>query len=293
MKLRARHAAPATGPVRDALDVRTTELLPGMALRRALPHRDRPFVGPWVFLDHFGPTPDDAPAMDVPPHPHIGLQTVTWVVEGEMLHLDSLGSRQPIRPGQLNWMTAGRGIAHAELAPAGRRHGVQLWVALPEGARDVAPAFEHHAALPRLAHGPVDVIVVAGAHAGHTSPATTHSPLVALDLRPHGAAALPLDPAFEHAVVTLDGVVDVDGHGLAPGTLLYLGTGRSSLAVGGSGHALLIGGAPLGEDMLLWWNFVARTDAEIRAATAAWAERTLAGPVPGHEGPRLEAPPLP
>ena len=288
-------APPADGPVLELIPARRAELAPGVVVRRALPRGGRRAVGPWCFLDHFGPLPADA-SMNLAPHPHIGLQTVTWLLEGELLHRDSLGSAQRIRPGQLNWMTAGRGIVHSEESPAegtGPLHGVQLWVALPEAERHRAPAFEHHEALPRLAEGETVLTVLAGRVGGLVSPATAFSPLVAVDLAlpSGGRVRLPLDPAFEHAIVALDGSADAAGHPFGLGELLYLGTCRHHLDLSADEPArlLLLGGAPLGEELAMWWNFVARSPAEIEQAHARWAAGDF-GLVPGARLPPQPAP---
>jgi redox-sensitive bicupin YhaK (pirin superfamily) len=248
----------------------------GMEVRRALPHRARRTIGAWCFVDHFGPVGTAlAAAMQVGPHPHIGLQTVTWLLEGEVLHTDSIGSEQLIRPGQLNLMTAGHGVAHAESAQAGASgsHGVQLWVALPDGVRDGPPAFEHHAALPEVElHGAVASVLV-GALAGTASPATVHSPIVGaqVELR-GGATVMPIDRRWEHGIVVLDGRVEVDGAALEPGALAYVAPGRDDLSLRADAAArlLLIGGEPFGVAPLIWWNFVARTRDEVAAARDDW-----------------------
>jgi hypothetical protein len=236
--------------------------------------------------------------MQVPPHPHIGLQTVTWLLTGDVVHRDSLGSEQLIRPGQLNLMTAGRGIAHAEESPREhdpQLHGVQLWVALPDASRQVDPAFEHHADLPRTRVGGLAVTVFMGELGGARSPATAFTPIVGADLAADGAAQarLPLDAAFEHVVFVADGAAQVGGTQLRPGQLLYLRPGReqADVAAASGTRLLLLGGVPLGEALLMWWNFVARTPAEIAAATAAWREDRF-GTVGGYDGERLAAPPL-
>ncbi|MCB9663641.1 MAG: pirin family protein [Alphaproteobacteria bacterium] len=265
-----------------------------MPVRRLLPRRACRRVGAWVFLDHFGPT--DGSAMHVPPHPHIGLQTVTWLLEGEVEHLDSLGSRQVIRPGQLNWMTAGEGIVHAELGRHGRAHGVQLWVALPREAAHGAPSFAHHAALPEVVRDGARVTVLAGTVAGATSPAVTHTPLSAADLRLDAGTDLAwsLEPAHEHGVAVLEGEVVVAGHALAPGVLLYLppGTPAVQLVATGPARLMVIGGAPLDDELVLYWNFVARSREEVVEAVARWRNGGFAR-VPGYDGPGLPAPPEP
>jgi redox-sensitive bicupin YhaK (pirin superfamily) len=254
----------------------------GMAVRRALPRHDRRTVGAWCFLDHFGPATDTV--MEIGPHPHIGLQTVTWLVAGELLHRDSLGSEQPIRPGQLNLMTSGRGIAHAEEMPGGPQsvHGAQLWIALPEATRHGPSAFEHHADLPVVGAGALEVTVLLGELDGVRSPARTDTDLVGLALAGTGAAHLALDPAFEHALVVLDGTVAVGDEVLVPGELAYLGPGRDDLAVEAAPgtHALVVGGVPFPDRITMWWNFVARSRDEIDAAHEDWdAETDRFGPV--------------
>lgn len=249
-----------------------------MQVRRALPQRARRSVGAWCFVDHMGPARvTEQHGVDIGPHPHIGLQTVTWLFDGEILHRDSLGSEQMIRPGQLNLMTAGHGVSHAEEATGTYRgvlHGMQLWVAQPDSTRDGPPAFEHHAALPtlELEHGAATVIV--GQLGDVSSPARRDSDHVGveLDLR-HGTSVVPLDPAAEFAVVVADGTVSVGARDIGPGGLAYLGMGRDELAltVTATGRGLLIGGTPHDEPVLMWWNFVARTREEISAAYDDWA----------------------
>jgi redox-sensitive bicupin YhaK (pirin superfamily) len=254
--------------------------LAGMPVRRALPKRGRRTVGAWCFVDHFGPA-DAGHLMQVGPHPHIGLQTVTWLLSGEVLHLDSLGSEQLIRPGQLNLMSAGHGIAHAEETPHGStsvQHGVQLWVAQPEATRHGAAAFEHHGALPQVEDGGWSATVLMGTAAGHTSPARTDTPLVglALDGRAGAVTTLELEPTFEHAVIVMDGALRIGHETVRPGELAYLGRGRDALPVAAdvSTHALLIGGEPFEDEVAMWWNFVGRDRDELRAARDDWERST-------------------
>lgn len=267
-------------------------------VRRTLPHRSLRTVGAWCFVDHYGPVPLADEGMDVPPHPHVGLQTVTWLLEGEVLHQDSLGSEQVIAPGQLNLMTAGRGIAHAETSvprPGGRLHGVQLWVALPDASRHQPAHFEHHADLPRWSGPGVYATVLMGGLEGVHSPAATYSPLLGAELSLRGPAVLPLDPGFEHALLALDQTVDVDGVPVHPGDLAHLGRGRRSLRLHADrpGRALLLGGEPFGENLLMWWNFVGRTHEEVAQAREDWSAGRRFGPVVGYAGDALPAPPLP
>jgi quercetin 2,3-dioxygenase len=298
----AESAAAMGGEVTEARVARVGDV----EVRRLLPLRARRSVGAWCFVDHYGPTSVDGVAgMQVPPHPHVGLQTVTWLMAGDVLHRDSLGSEQMIRPGQLNLMTAGRGIAHAEESPVEHDpllHGVQLWVALPDGERQVAPAFEHYAELPGMRLGGFAVTVFMGELGAVRSPATAFSRLVGAELTAadHARAVVPLDPAFEHVIFVASGTAEVAGAGgdtgtttLGPGQLLYLRTGfdRVELAAPGGSTVFLLGGVPLGEPLLMWWNFVARTPAEIEAAAADWRADRF-GTVGGYMGERLAAPPL-
>jgi redox-sensitive bicupin YhaK (pirin superfamily) len=246
----------------------------GHPVRRALPRRGRRTVGAWCFVDHLGPTTASG-AGGIGPHPHIGLQTVTWLLEGELLHRDSLGSEQLIRPGQLNLMTAGQGVAHAEEATAlrGRFHAVQLWVAQPERTRHGAAALEHHAELPRVELGPALATVLVGGLAGVSSPARRDTDHVGIDIAlDSGSAVVPVHPDHEHAVVVLDGALVVDGRRLEPGHLGYLGPGRDEVALAAiePTRALVVGGAPFEAAISMWWNFVARAHDEISVATLDW-----------------------
>lgn len=282
----------------ERIETRDSEIGGGLMIRRALPNRRLRTVGAWCFLDHAGPL-DYPPGagLRVGPHPHIGLQTFTWMIEGEVVHRDSLGNEQRITPGQVNLMTAGRGISHSEDSapgPGGRLHAAQLWIALPEAQRQCAPAFRNYPRLPLLEQGGFSVRVLAGTALGATSPAEVHSPLMAVDLAATATARLdlPLNTAFEHAALVLAGAATVEREALTPGTLLYLGTGRERLAVAceGAARVLVVGGAPFGERVLLWWNFVARRVEEMEEATRAWNHGERFGEVRGSPSPRLVAP---
>ena len=274
--------------------------LGSLAISRALPIRDRRMIGPWCFLDRFGPlTFSDAKPMDVAPHPHIGLQTTTWLIDGEVLHDDSLGCGALLRPGGVNVMTSGGGIAHAEQTPtdnSGRLDGVQLWVALPDAHRHMSPDFMQVTEVPRLDTPDAVVRVFAGTLQGATSPAPHYSALLGadLDVRPRRICALPLDPSFEHAVLVLSGDCALNGEPLAERMLYYLGTDRSeaSFASQDGGRVLLIGGPPFPETILMWWNFVARTADEIAQARDDWERQQRFGEVTAYNGPRLSAPSL-
>ncbi len=269
----------ATDSVVDATvevsDSRMTEL-GGVTIRRALPQRSRRTVGAWCFVDHMGPatvTPNRG--LDIGPHPHIGLQTVTWLLAGEVLHRDSVGSEQVIRPGQLNLMTAGHGVSHAEEATsyAGELQGAQLWVAQPTATRHDGADFEHHASLPQVELDAGVASVLVGDFAGASSPARRDTDHVGVDLDLHGGESpIPLEPSFEYAVVVMDGEVAIDGGHIQPGVLAYLGLGRAELLLRAttSSRALLIGGVPFPEPILMWWNYVARDREEVSQAHAEW-----------------------
>jgi redox-sensitive bicupin YhaK (pirin superfamily) len=287
-------------PVLERIPARVAEIGKGFIVRRALPNRQRRMVGAWCFLDHAGPAsygPGDG--LKVGPHPHIGLQTFTWLIEGEVLHRDSLGYEQIIRPGQVNLMTAGRGIVHAEDSvtnDAGRLHAAQLWIALPDAERQRAPSFHHYPQLPVIGQGGLTITVLAGSAFGHTAPAAVFSPLLGLDCHAQTAtqSVLPLQPGFEHAVMVLAGTAEIEGERVEPGALLYLGSGRESVALrcADETRLLLVGGEPFREEVLLWWNFVARTQDEIVKATEDWNAQRYFGEVKGSPSPRLVAPDL-
>jgi quercetin 2,3-dioxygenase len=272
----------------------------GLAVTRTLPNKQRRMVGAWCFLDAYGPHDLSGTAgMRVGPHPHVGLQTVSWLVDGEILHRDSLGNRQEIRPGQLNLMTAGRGIAHSEETPApnsGLLQGVQLWVALPNADRDVPPAFTQHTDLPSFVEGGLSATVLMGSLGGAASPARCYTPLVGAEITLAAGtdSHVPLQPTFEYAVLALDGAPTVDGVTLKPGPLLYLGDGSASVRfeTGPAARVLLLGGEPFTERLVMWWNFVARDHDEIVEARAAWAGGGF-GEVHGYDGPAIPAPPMP
>lgn len=279
---------------------RTADLGAGLAVTRALPLRQHRLVGPWCFFDTYGPLSfAGRKAMDVAPHPHIGLQTVSWLFAGEVQHNDSLGFAGLARPGELNLMTAGRGIAHAEETPAhhsGKLHGLQLWVALPEAERRREPAFDHYRDLPVLEPGGGRVNLFMGDLAGLHSPGRAFSQLVGaeIQLAAGGTLRVPLEPKWEHALVVIEGALRLDGQPLAPNALHYLGTHRAGLELTGEGatRAVLIGGAPFGESIVIWWNFVARTADEIRDARADWQAGNRFGTVKAYRGARIEAPEL-
>jgi redox-sensitive bicupin YhaK (pirin superfamily) len=292
----------------DVLGGRKAAIGDGTEVRRLLPQRELRTIGAWCFLDHYGP--DDTSAGDgmrVPPHPHIGLQTASWLFDGLVLHRDSLGSEQLIRPGELNLMTSGRGIAHSEESPEDRPallHGVQLWIALPSDRAELAPDFAHHADLPVIYDGPATITVVAGAHAGERSPARVFSPLVGLEVRlsEPGSVTLPATDGFEYGVLTADGPAAVacpatpSPARIEPGLLAHLPAGVPAITLSAPGPArfFVVGGAPLGERLVMWWNFVGRSPKKIETARESWMSGDgRFGKVHGYAGSPLEAPPLP
>ncbi len=277
-----------------------TVQLGDLPVERVLPVRNRRMVGPWCFLDRFGPLSfTNANPMDVAPHPHIGLQTVTWLLEGEILHNDSLGCEAIARAGSVNVMTAGAGIAHSEQTPrehTGKLNGVQLWVALPESRRHGAAAFQSIPETPRLELPGGIVQVFAGALQTAVSPARHYSDILGLEatLHPNVTLEFDLNPAWEHALVILKGECQAAGQPLHKGPLYDLGAGRDSLALRAtqSSKVLLIGGRPFEEKILMWWNFVARTPEEIAHARQLWLAHEHFGDVTAYHGPRLAAPDL-
>lgn len=278
-----------------------------MTVRRSLPQRGQTLIGAWCFLDHYGP--DDVRlggGMAVPGHPHTGLQTVSWVFSGEIEHRDTTGAHAIVRPREVNLMTAGSGIAHSEYSTPDTAflHGVQLWVALPDEHRNTAPAFEHHAP-PVLDVEGAEVVVFLGGLFGQRSPVRTFTPLLGaeLTLRPGQRLRVPADPTFEHGVLIDAGSVTVGGIDASIGQLVYLPAGPDAvdLTAGDEGPArlLLIGGEPLGEQIVMWWNFVGRSHDEIAGFREDWQRARTApeagrfGPFPGGWDETIPAPILP
>ena len=264
----------------------------GFRVRRLLPALEARHVGPFVFYDHMGPV-DFAPGkgMDVRPHPHIGLATVTWLFDGSIRHRDSLGSLADIHPGAVNWMTAGRGIVHSERTPpevraAGQRlHGIQVWLALPRDQAEVAPAFHHHAAdaLPRIRQPGVELVLIAGTGWGAVSPVKTYAPMFFAEARLAAGAelALPAEHA-EHGVHVVEGELAWGDATLAAGRMAAHSGASPAIKASRPSRVMLFGGAPLDGERRLWWNFVAADEARIEQAKADWRERRFPA-VPGDE----------
>ncbi len=296
-------------PVVEVLDPREVPLggPRGLTVRRTLPQRRRSLIGAWCFADSYGPTPAAPGTMTVAPHPHTGLQTVSWLYQGRVEHRDSVGSHQVVEPGQVNLMTAGRGIAHSEVSLTGAAalHGVQLWVALPDDSRHIAPRFEHRTCAP-FTVGPATVRVFAGSLLGRDAGVRTFSGLVGaqLDLPAGGSLRLPVDPEFEHGLLVDAGSPTLQGAAVAPGQLGVVGTGAPELDIRAGEEpvrALLLGGRPLTEPIVMWWNFVGRSHDEVVEFRRRWQSEViedgaadgLFGHVDGYDGAPLPAPELP
>ncbi len=280
----AKDPAPGDARAADAIDLvvvpRSVDV-GHFTVRRALPHVKRRMVGPFIFFDHFGPAEfHSGQGIDVRPHPHIGLATVTFLFDGEIMHRDSLGTAAAIRPGEVNWMTAGRGIVHSERTAADRRvegepiHGLQCWVALPAADEESAPAFAHHdsAALPLLSSEGKRVRIVAGSAYGERSPVTTHSDTLFADVTLAAGAVLPVDPGTEErAIYVISGEVEIAGDRFAAGQLLVLRPG-DPIGVNAitDTRLVLLGGAAMDGPRHIWWNFVSSRKERIEQAKADW-----------------------
>ena len=282
--------------------------LRAMGVRRTLPQRARSLIGAWCFVDHYGP--DDVSVtggMVVPPHPHTGLQTASWLFAGEVEHRDSVGSLALVRPGELNLMTAGAGISHSEVSTPDTTalHGVQLWIALPELTRHQAPHFENHVIAP-VVHGGVTLHVFLGTLAGHTAAATGDTPLVGaqIDLPAGSSIDLEVESSFEHGVLVDTGAVRFSGAAVQQNELGFTQSGRTVIRLENTGdgpaRVLLLGGEPLGEQIVMWWNFIGRSHEEITAWRAQWQAEVIDGTDAagrfghvGYHGAPLPAPMLP
>ncbi len=278
-----------------------------MTVRRTLPTRERSLIGAWCFLDHYGPDDvGETGGMSVAPHPHTGLQTVSWLFTGEIEHRDSAGHHAMVRPGELNLMTAGHGISHSEVSTPGTTtlHGAQLWVALPESARDGVPGFEHYAP-PSIGGAGWTARVFLGSLVGETSPVATFTPLLGAELilEPEASVSLDVDSSHEHGLLVDTGRVDLDGVGVEKDELAYVPPGPTvvELRAGPRGaRALLLGGPPFDEPIVMWWNFVGRSHEDVVASRDAWQVQLASGyddgrfgiPV-GNQMSAIPAPPLP
>jgi quercetin 2,3-dioxygenase len=248
-----------------------------LVVRRALPQRGRRTIGAWCFADHLGPAPITGErGIDVGPHPHMGLQTATWLVEGTQLHHDSLGSEQMLVAGELNLMTAGRGIAHSEEAVPGYEgplHGIQLWIAQPDETRNGPAAFHHHADLPRWESAAASLTLFVGQYQSLVSPALVATPLQGMEVTVRSRTEIELDLGFEYGFIALDGPVQVGNTTVAPGQLAYSTPGRSVMVFDAlqASRLIVLGGEPFAERIQMWWNFVGRSREEFTEAYASWA----------------------
>jgi redox-sensitive bicupin YhaK (pirin superfamily) len=292
----SRAAAPEISSIIDA----QPRNIDGFSVRRVLPSMVRRLVGPFIFFDHMGPA-ELAPGkgLDVRPHPHIGLATVTYLFEGEIVHRDSLGSHQPIRPGEINWMTAGRGIAHSErtspeLRLAGSKmNGLQLWVALPLAHEETDPAFHHHAAntLPVLERAGARIVVLAGSAYGERSPVHTLSPLFYVDVAMPAGCELELPSEHEErAAYVIEGAIGCGAESAGPGRMLVFTPGADArLRAHTDTRLVLVGGAPIDGERHIWWNFVSSSRERIERGKRDWKE----GRFPKVPGDEVEFIPLP
>jgi len=269
-------------------------------VRRTLPHKDLLMIGAWCFIDHYGPT-KAVGSMSVARHPHTGLQTVSWLFDGQIEHRDSLGSVQVINPGQLNLMTSGYGIAHSELSLDGGKelHGVQLWVALPAESKDVAPNFEHVQDLPVFDLNGLNVKLFIGAWMGFTSAAKIHSPLMGAEISGDALdIALPIESEFEYGILLDEGELRINGNPVSKSQLHYIPKGRSVIHLESKVkfRALILGGTPFNEELIMWWNFIGRTYEEIIEMRNDWQNQTsrfksfedkIGGFIPAPELPNL------
>ncbi|MEU8529151.1 pirin family protein [Streptomyces sp. NPDC048629] len=273
-----------------------------MTVRRTLPQRARTLIGAWCFADHYGPDRvSESGGMDVAPHPHTGLQTVSWLFSGEIEHRDSLGTHAFVRPGEINLMTGGHGISHTEVSTPGTTvlHGVQLWVALPDEHRHAPRDFQHHAPKSFRVDG-AEIRVFLGTLVGATSPVRTFTPLLGAEILIDAGATLTLDvdPDFEHGLLVDEGDVRLDGTVLQPAELGYTAPGRAALTLTNASdrpaRTVLLGGPPFGEEIVMWWNFIGRSHQDVVEAREEWERASdRFGHVDGYPGERLPAPALP
>ena len=282
-------------------EIRSAEIGKGTIIKRALPSRHKRMIGAWCFLDHAGPVAfPKGDGLDVGPHPHIGLQTFTWMIAGTMMHTDSIGSKQLIRPKQVNLMTAGHGISHTEVAPDSetQMHAAQLWIALPDDKLNMPPQFDHYPDLPVIEKDQIEYTVLVGEFLNTRSPVEVHSDLLGVDLtaKQTTTTKIQLNPRYEYAFLALEGTANIHGHVLNDDNLIVLDTGLDEieLELYEGSRLLLIGGEPFESPILLWWNFVGRTQEELKIARDQWLNQDQRfGTIPDYVGRRLEAPVLP
>ncbi len=280
---------------------RSAQVGGGITVSRILPSSQRRMIGAWCFLDHAGPAVfSSGTGLRVGPHPHIGLQTFTWMLQGEVLHRDSLGHVQVVKPGQVNLMTAGRGISHTEESLPGedKLHAVQLWIALPAKEAACEPAFDHHPDLPRWREGECDFTLLAGSYAGQQAPSKLYSPMMGMDLNSPkaGDITLNLNPDFEYGFLVVQGQVGIQTEQFQANELAYIGRGAEQirLSLSAGCRVIVLGGEPFTEELVLWWNFVGQSKEVITQAQRDWrAADARFGVVKGYDGDPLIAPDLP
>lgn len=262
-------------------------------VQRSIPHARLRKIGAWVFVDHFGPTAQ-VDGMTVAAHPHTGLQTVTWLLDGAVDHRDSLGSAQTITPGTLNLMTAGSGVSHSERSLLGpdTLHAVQLWIALPEAVRGMSPTFEHINRSPTVTFGDHHAQVFIGRWGDALSRATVFSPLVGAEVSVGSVGTIPLNPTWEYGVLNVAGAMSANGEHVPPSALWFSPVGEDALVLSGNGTAIVIGGEPFTEQILMWWNFIGRTHDEIEQMRLDWNLHTYP-PFADHVGGWIPAPAMP
>jgi len=276
--------------------------LGSFTVSRILPYTKRRMVGPFIFFDHLGPAEfGSGEGIDVRPHPHIGLATVTYLFEGEIIHRDSLGSMQAITPGAVNWMTAGRGITHSERTGANERghlhhaHGIQTWIALPKEVEECDPEFFHHPAeaLPEINLPGVKLRLIAGTAYGYSAPVKTYSPIFYVEARMEAGSTLSLPSEYsERALYAIGGDVAVNGEMIAPGTMAVVSSGAKTIAAKSTAHVMLLGGEPFLEQRYIFWNFVSSSEARLEQAKRDWQEGRF-GKIPGDDKEFIPLPETP
>lgn len=271
----------------------------GIAIERTLPHREFRTIGAWCFVDHFGPT-DQIKAMSVAAHPHTGLQTVTWLFQGLVEHRDSVGSVQQISPGELNLMTAGKGISHSELSTnqSDYLHGVQLWIVLPDEFRNIDGNFAHYENLPVVENSDYQLHLFIGSFGAVAAPVKVYSNLIGAEINIKSANKfeLALDPKFEHGFLVISDFTVIDGSKVSSGSMIYFPAGKKSIEIQGSPESkiILLGGEPFEEPFIMWWNFIGRTHDEIVEMRTDWESRNKRfGSFEDQIGGSISAPPMP
>lgn len=275
----------------ELFELRTAIIGENFPIKRAIPQRELRNVGHWIFLDHAGPTKfSEGENVDIGAHPHIGLQTFTWMLEGEMIHNDSLDSHQIIRPYQINLMTGGKGIVHTELSHPDSHalHLAQLWIALPKNKENIEPDFKHYPTIPFIDHKDHEIYVLVGEFNNQISPVEMHSPLSAIDIKAKEdtTIVIPLNSAFEYGLLPLEGEVNLENNELNDNALAFISAGTESITITlkKESRILLIGGEPVDRPPLMWWNFVAWEQETIEEALKDWENHSDRFPPVSYEG---------